>query len=103
VKFEDHREILRAEIYNLMTQGRVKQLRDEIAVEAGKALTIEDPLLRKQYDQRMARTMGEVPRDRDDIRRDLTRERPSTRPATQPAEQNTGSGVARPPATRPGI
>jgi foldase protein PrsA len=103
VKFEDHREILRAEIYNLMTQGRVKQLRDEIAVEASKALTIEDPLLKRQYDQRMARTMGEVPRERDDIRRDLTRERPTTRPATQPAEQNTGFGVARPPATRPGI
>jgi len=99
VKFEDHREILRQEIYNLMTQARVKQLRDEIAMEAGKALQIEDPLLRKQYNERMARTMGDVPRDRDDISKDLARQRPSTQPSTQPA----GSGVARPPATRPGI
>jgi parvulin-like peptidyl-prolyl isomerase len=103
VKFEDHREILRAELYNLMTQMRVKQLREEIAVEAGKALKIEDPLLKKQYDQRMARTMGEVPRERDDISRDMARERASTRPATQPSDQPSGSGVARPPATRPGL
>jgi parvulin-like peptidyl-prolyl isomerase len=103
VKLEDHREILRAEIYNLMTQARVRQIRDEIAMEAAKSLKIEDPLLKKQYDQRMARTMGDVPRDRDEISKDLARERPSTRPATQPAERIIGSGVARPPATRPGI
>ena len=103
VKFEDHREILRQELYNLMTQGRVKQIRMEIGVEAAKALKIEDPLLKKQYEQRMARTMGDVPRDREDISRDLARERPSTQPATQPADRTLGSGVARPPATRPGI
>jgi parvulin-like peptidyl-prolyl isomerase len=103
VKLENHREILRAELYNLMTEMRVKQIRGEIAVEAAKALKIEDPLLKKQYEQRMARTMGDVPRDRDDISKDLVRERPSTQPATQPADRTLGSGVARPPATRPGI
>jgi parvulin-like peptidyl-prolyl isomerase len=103
VKLENHREILRQELYNLMTDMRVKQIRQEIAVEAAQALKIEDPLLKKQYDQRMARTMGDVPRDRDEISKDLARERPSTQPATQPAERIIGSGVARPPATRPGI
>jgi len=103
VKLENHREILRQELYNLMTEMRVKQIRGEIAVEAAKALKIEDPLLKKQYEQRMARTMGDVPRDRDDISKDLARERPSTQPATQPADRTLGSGVARPPATRPGI
>jgi hypothetical protein len=58
VKFEDHREILRKELYNLMTAGAEATARSEIAIEAGKALKIEDPLLKKQYDQRMARTMG---------------------------------------------
>jgi hypothetical protein len=103
VKLENHREILRQELYNLMTEMRVKQIRGEIAVEAAKALKIEDPLLKKQYEQRMARTMGDVPRDRDDISKDLVRERPSTQPATQPVDRTLGSGVARPPATRPGI
>jgi parvulin-like peptidyl-prolyl isomerase len=103
VKLENHREILRQELYNLMTEMRVKQIRGEIAVEAAKSLKIEDPLLKKQYEQRMARTMGDVPRDRDDISKDLVRERPSTQPATQPVDRTLGSGVARPPATRPGI
>jgi len=103
VKLENHREILRQEIYNLMTDMRVKQIRQEIAVEAAQAMKIEDPLLKKQYDARMARTMGDVPQDRAQISRDLARERPSTQPATQPTAPTFGSGVARPPATRPGI
>ncbi|HEV8604759.1 MAG TPA: peptidylprolyl isomerase [Tepidisphaeraceae bacterium] len=102
VKFEDHREILREELYTLMTQARMGQIRTEIAVEAAKALKIEDPVLKKQYDERMARTVGEVPRDREDISKDLARERPSTQPASQPTDRAIGSGVARPPATRPG-
>ena len=103
VKLENHREIVRAELYNLMTDMRVKQIRQEIAVEAAQALKIEDPLLKKQYDQRMARTTGDVPADRQQISKDLARERPSTQPATQPSFPLIGSGVARPPATRPGI
>lgn len=103
VKFENHRESLRAEIYNLMTQARVREIRMEIGVDAVKALKIEDPLLKKQYQERMARTMGDVPQDRDQISKDLARERPSTQPATQPSPPTLGSGVARPPATRPGI
>jgi parvulin-like peptidyl-prolyl isomerase len=99
VKLENHREPLRQEMYNLMADMRVKQIRQEIAVEAAKALKIEDPLLKKQYDLRMARTTGDLPQDRDQISKDLARERPATQPATQPI----GSGVARPPATRPGI
>jgi parvulin-like peptidyl-prolyl isomerase len=102
VKLEDHREILREELYTLLTQARVAQIRQEIAVEAAKALKIEDPVLKKQYDERMARTVGEVPRDRADISKDLARERPSTQPASQPTDRAIGSGVARPPATRPG-
>ena len=100
VKLENHKESLRAELYNLITDARVKQIRQEIAMEAAKALKIEDPLLKKQYQDRMARTMGDVPQDRDQISKDLARERPSTQPTTNPA---FGSGVARPPATRPGI
>jgi parvulin-like peptidyl-prolyl isomerase len=103
VKLENHKESLRTELYNLMTDMRVKQIRQEIAVEAAQALKIEDPLLRKQYSDRMARTMGDVPQDRDQISKDLARERPSTQPATQPINPAFGSGVARPPATRPGI
>ena len=103
VKLENHREIVRAELYNLMTDMRVKQIRQEIAVEAAQALKIEDPLLKKQYDQRMARTTGDVPADRQQISKDLARQRPSTQPVTQPSFPLIGSGVARPPATRPGI
>ena len=103
VKLENHRESLRQELYNLMTQARVGQIRQEIAVDAAKALKIEDPLLKKQYGERMARTMGDVPQDRDQISKDLARERPSTQPTTQPLNPTLGSGVARPPATRPGI
>ncbi len=102
VKFENHRDLVRAELYNLMTQMRVRQLRQEITLDAGKALKIEDPILKKQYDERLARTVGEVPLERDEFSRDLARERPATQPS-QPSTQPAGSGVARPPATRPGI
>jgi hypothetical protein len=105
VKFENHRDLVRAELYNLMTQMRVRQLRQEITLDAGKALKIQDPILKKQYDERLARTVGEVPLERDEFSRDLARERPATQPSQplQPSTQPAGSGVARPPATRPGI
>ena len=103
VKLENHKESLRTELYNLLTQARVGQIRQEIAMEAAQSLKIEDPLLKRQYDERMARTMGDVPQDRGQISKDLARERPTTQPATQPSAPILGSGVARPPATRPGI
>ena len=80
----------------------MRLLRSEIAIEAGKLMKIQDPLLKKQYDERMARTVGEGSRDRNDLSKELEANRPSTRPASQPS-LSTGSGVARPPATRPGI
>ena len=98
-----HPAVARRRAHLVSMFGPVRLIDEKIAVEAAQALKIEDPLLKKQYDQRMARTTGDVPADRQQISKDLARERPSTQPATQPSSPLIGSGVARPPATKPGI
>jgi parvulin-like peptidyl-prolyl isomerase len=99
VKFEDYRDSLREELYSLITQYRMKQLREEIVFDAGRLLKIEDPMLRRQYIDRMASAAGETPRDPAMIRRDLEAERP--RPATTRSAA-TKPENDRPPATKPG-
>ena len=98
VKFEDHKEILREKLYNLLLQVRSKQLREELAVEARDVLKIQDPILRKQYQERMDRAAGETGADANQIRRQMELD---VTPPTN-GEKPTGPEVARPPATRPG-
>lgn len=99
VKFEDYRDSLRKELYTLITQYRMKQLREEIAFEAARSLNIEDPMLRRQYIDRKARAAGETSPDPSTIRRDLDAER--SRPATTRSAA-TQPETDRPPATKPG-
>lgn len=103
-KFEEHKEYLREKLNGLMVQARAKILRAELAVQVGKSLKIEDPLLRRQYLERLERAEGSA--DAQQVRRDLEARRPAdndVRPAA-PTTRSTSNGqpeVARPPATRP--
>ena len=102
VRFEDHKEILREKLYNLLLQVRSKQLREELAAEARDMLKIEDPILRRQYQERLDRAAGETGADPDQIRKQI--ERDANPPAANPdnPDKQNGPEVARPPATRPG-
>ena len=64
----------------MLAQTRMTQLRNDIALEAGKSMKIQDPLLKKQYEERMARTVGEVSRERSEMSRELEMERRQARP-----------------------
>jgi foldase protein PrsA len=102
VKFEDHKEIIREKLYNLLLQVRSKQLREELAAEARNVLRIEDSILRRQYQERMERAAGESGAEPEQIRRQIELD---ASPPTTPhhaGEQPGGPEVARPPAIRPG-
>jgi hypothetical protein len=106
-KFEDHRELLRTELEDLVVSFKAKQLRDEIDTQAAESLQIHDQLLFQQFQEQKARVRGETTTDPEHIKRDLEMSRPQgpeTRPANprrpeDPEAQPPGAG--RPPATRP--
>lgn len=114
VKYEDHREILREELYNLMLNRRVGEIRQDLVMEARRLMTIQDPVLKRQYQAWLDRSAGEVARDADQVRKEIELDNakaPPTQPSPQPSPQPVGAPegsagrpeVARPPATRPGI
>jgi len=98
VRFEDHRDILYQKLSNIMVAMRIRQLREELAAEAPRVLQINDPLLRRQFQERLQRARGEAPADPQHLRRVIRQDHPY--PATAPAEGHRE--VARPPATMPG-
>lgn len=95
VRYEDHREIVRMELMEVMVGFRMQQLRQEIATESLNTLLIEDPVLRQQYIVEKDRRSTGAIKDGDAIRSNLTQGRPTTREAERP------SGPERPPATQP--
>ncbi len=78
----------------------MKVYRDDLAKKALDGLKIEDPVLAKQFADRVARRETEL-RERDQISRELVRER--TQAGQQSAVAGTQpSGDLRPPATQSG-
>jgi foldase protein PrsA len=82
VKFEDVKESLRADLMDRAVQATVKQLRQQLADQAVKGLVISDPIMKEQWEQRLAKRQNTI-KDRTEIREQMQRER--ERAATQPA------------------
>lgn len=127
-KFEDYEQAVRQDLIQKTIQASVTALRKRLGQMALDSMDIQDPVLRKQWDDRLAKKEGEL-HDTQDIRRELDREHeaatretltgPETEPATTPitsapaavmrptaaipsaAPVPSASRSAEPPATRP--
>lgn len=100
VKFEDHREIVRDELYNRLLQVRMQQLREQMQADAPKAMKIEHPVLRRQYIDRMEKLNAGSPADPARVRRQIELNQGNPNGGDQAAPEGRDE-VARPPATMP--
>jgi hypothetical protein len=101
VKYEDVKEGIRADLYKRLIDQGLNELRNQLGAMVKRAMVIEDPTLRRQYESKVAeqeKAMKEEERIRGDIK---SRVRAATQEAaTQPA----GAGDSMMPtlsATRP--
>lgn len=100
VKYETHKDYVREELTKGLILVRIRELRESLAVEARSALRINDPVLRKQYLQRLEAAAGESQADPNAVRKQILLDRPRSQAASKPgAEESEG---LRPPATMPG-
>lgn len=85
VKFEDVKESLRKELYARATDATVKQLRQQLGNQAVENLVINDPVLKKQWQEKLDKRDASI-KDREQIRKQmqLERERNATQPTTLP-------------------
>lgn len=100
VKYEDVKDYVREQLRDRWVIERMKVYRDDLAKKALEGLKIEDPVLAKQFADRVARRESEL-KERDQISRELARERSQmgqdkADATTKPAEE------LRPPATQSG-
>jgi parvulin-like peptidyl-prolyl isomerase len=95
VKYEDVRDSLREDMVEELLDETVKFLRNKFADAARTSLVIDDPVLRKEFEDRRREREATL-RDREALRQRLEREReereraatqPTTAPGTQPATQ----------------
>lgn len=83
VSYDDHKEIVRADLYDRLLQAAVKELRQQLGQQALAQLQIENPVLREQFDARKNQRDAEI-KEREEFRKDLEkqRQRLSTQPST---------------------
>jgi foldase protein PrsA len=88
VKFEDVKESLRADLQKRALEAAVKELRQQLSEQAVRGLNITDPVLKQQWDQRLAKRQGEL-KEREEIRKqqELERARSTT--------QSSGSDLSK--------
>ena len=91
VKFEAVKDAVRRQLFDAAVKAAVKELREDLARRVLQGLRIDDPVLSKQFDERVNNRESRE-KDRARIREDLDRQRRSTTapatlpaPATQPA------------------
>ena len=97
VKFEDVREGLRADLYQKLLDQGVNELRNQLGGMVRRAMVIEEPTLRRQYESKLAEQEKAI-RDEDRIRSELksrikTAEEAAT---TQPATTRPAGGTTQP-------
>jgi parvulin-like peptidyl-prolyl isomerase len=115
VKFEDVKEAVRQELTDRWVQNRVNELRAQLGRIALEQMQIKNPVLRKQFEDRLAERNGAI-KDREQIKREIERTReqheaatraiggvdahllPATGPTTAPAPAPAGAATA--PASR---
>jgi parvulin-like peptidyl-prolyl isomerase len=91
VKFDAVKDSVRRQLFDAAVKAAVKELREDLARRVLQGLRIDDPVLSKQFDERVNNRESRE-KDRERIREDLDRQRRSTTapanppaPATQPA------------------
>jgi parvulin-like peptidyl-prolyl isomerase len=97
VKFEDVKESLREDLIERRIQAEMAEMRQVLQQQALALVRIEDPMLRRQFDQRRAEQDLQI-RDRKDIRQQLAAERDLNAPTTGPT---TTPWIERPPVFTP--
>jgi foldase protein PrsA len=93
VKFEDVKASLRKDLEARAVDATVKQLRQQLGNQAVKDLVINDPILKKQWQEKLEKRDATI-KDREEIRKQLQLER--ERAATQPAEPAPDLGTTPP-------
>jgi parvulin-like peptidyl-prolyl isomerase len=81
VKYDDHKEIVRADLQDRLTQAAVKELRQQLGQQALKQLRIENPALRAQFEARKQEREAQI-KDRAEFKKQLEEQRRNL--ATQP-------------------
>jgi len=94
VKYETVRDSVRRQLFDAAIKSAVINLRQDLARRVLDGLRIDDPVLSKQFEQRVDAREAQA-REREKIRQDLDRERATT---TAPA---TPAPIDAPPATTP--
>jgi foldase protein PrsA len=86
VKYETVHDAVRQQLFNAAVKSAVKQLREDLARRVLKGMTIDDPTLSKQFNERTENSEARE-KDRQKIREDMDRERrnAATMPSTTPA------------------
>jgi parvulin-like peptidyl-prolyl isomerase len=83
-KFEDYKDSVRKDLHDQAVQAAMVALRQRLAAMALNEMEIDDPLLRKQWEDRVARKDGQI-KDLNEIRKRLDQEHaPATIPSTEP-------------------
>ena len=92
-KFEDYKDSVKKELYDSTVQAAMKVMRDQLARKALDSLHIRNPVLAKQWADRIDNKNGQI-RDENQIRQELDKQHapartgpitPATAPATKPA------------------
>ena len=109
VKFEDMRDVLRDQLDEQFVQATVTELRRQVGALVLRTMTIEDPVLRRQFEDRLKKQEATVT-DKNTIRKQMEQVRkeregaatPTTAPA-DPVDVTPPGAVSpeRPPATMP--
>ena len=107
VKFEQQREIVRKTLLSRAIAATVKTMRENLAEQAISGLKIEEPVMKKQFDERIQQRQNQI-RDQQKIRDEMNKQhklsttRPAGEPpATAPSETPGPAAVPAPPATQP--
>jgi foldase protein PrsA len=88
VKFEDVKDSVREEVATRLAQDQMVAMRQEINQRALRSLKIENPVLRKQYEQRVAAANARAVEKSEVIRQlDARHQREEAPPATQPSSR----------------
>jgi foldase protein PrsA len=103
VKYENEKESIRVVLYNELLTKKVVLKRNELATEAAKAITIEEPTLKKQYQEIQEQAARNREKMSQAMKRDSLLNNPgaTTAPTTAPADAMPGPVTLPVPATPP--
>jgi parvulin-like peptidyl-prolyl isomerase len=97
-RFEDYRDSVRKELYETTVQAAMKVMRDSLGRMALESLTIRDPVLARQWADKMNQKNGQV-KDSEQLRRELdTQHAPATLPSNAGPDHLSSNPPAEPAA-----